>query len=71
METNKRVLKKEHLNTLASMNNLVRTWKKMGRDIKAIKLIGKCFQLRKKAININHPYILFLSSILTRWLNEL
>jgi hypothetical protein len=38
IETSKRVLRLEHSFTLASMNNLTFTWKKIGRYVDAVEL---------------------------------
>ena len=43
MEIRKRVLGKEHPDTLTSMNNLAFTWKGKVYNDKAILLMEKCF----------------------------
>ena len=69
METRKRVLGEEHLDTLTSMNNLAYTYKLMDRDDQAIKLINIVVNLRTKRIRANHPYILSSVDSLKAWLN--
>ena len=59
METYKRVLGKEHLDTLVSMNNLAFIWKGQGRDKEAIVLIKQCVQLRECVLGLD--YLLMLS----------
>ena len=55
METNKRVLGKEHPNTLNSMANLAWTWKYQKRNDEALNLIKKCIQIREKSLGLDHP----------------
>ena len=67
METRKRVLGLEHLDTLTSMNNLVFTFKSRGRKEDAILLIEKCLQLGKQIFGPQHPYILSSLKALNKW----
>ena len=47
METRKRVLGLEHPDTLTSMNNLSFTWKDIGKQPEALKLMHECGQLEQ------------------------
>lgn len=70
METSKGVLGEEHPNTLTTMNSLAFTWKEMGQDSEAIKLMEECVQPRKRILGANHPNTLPSSAALTRWETE-
>jgi Tetratricopeptide repeat len=55
MGTRKRVLGKEHPDTLISMNNLAFTWKFQGRDNNALGLMKECLLLRKQKLERDYP----------------
>ncbi|KAF2189776.1 hypothetical protein K469DRAFT_47842 [Zopfia rhizophila CBS 207.26] len=55
IETRKRVLGKEHPDTLTSMNNLTFTLKSESRHEEAVSLMKTCFELRKRIIGPHHP----------------
>jgi len=67
METIKRVLGEEHLDTLTSIKNLAFTFKVQGRNDEAILLLEKCTQLRKKVLGARHPYTTSLLATLNGW----
>jgi hypothetical protein len=67
IETRKRVLGQEHSDTLASMNNLVFTWKFHGRDYDALKLMKECFLVRKQKLGIDHPNTVSFLRALNKW----
>ena len=67
IETRKRVLGKEHPDTLTSMNNLAITWKEQGRNVKAIDLMGECIYLRTRILGADHPHTLSSSAAFTEW----
>ena len=67
MEMRKRVLGKEHPNTLTSMNNLAFTWKQQGRDGEAIRLMSECVRLRTHMLGADHPFTLSSIGALDRW----
>lgn len=67
VEIRKRVLGKEHPDTLTSINNLAFTFKVQGRNNKAILLMEKCFQLQKMVLNPHHPYTISSLATLNRW----
>jgi hypothetical protein len=56
METRKRLLGPEYLDTLSSMDNLAFTWKRQGKDSRALQLMEECVQLRLQMLSMNHPY---------------
>ena len=56
MTTKKRVLGKEHPNTLISMHNLAFAWKAQGETAKAINLMDECVNLQTRIKGANpHP----------------
>jgi tetratricopeptide repeat protein len=61
------VLGAQHPSTLTSMNNLSFTWKAMGRQTEALKLMDECVQLRKQILGISHPHFLSSSAALSAW----
>jgi Tetratricopeptide repeat len=67
LETGKRVLGGEHLDTLTSMNNLAFIWKFQGRDAEALALIEECVQIRKRTLGFNHPSTASLLLTLKEW----
>jgi hypothetical protein len=64
------VLGTEHHSTLTSMNNLAFTWKELGRDAEAIKLMEKCVLLRRLVLGVDHPDTLSSSEVLIGWQTE-
>ena len=67
IETFKRVLGEEHLDTLTNMNNLAFTFKAQGRNDEAILLMEKCFQLREQVLGPQHPYTTSSLKALNEW----
>ncbi len=67
METRKRVLGEEYLDTLISMNNLVFILKGRGQNAEAIKLMEKCVQLQTRVLGVDYPYTLSSSATLIGW----
>jgi Tetratricopeptide repeat len=59
-----------HPHTLTSMNNLAFTWKELGRDAEAIKLMDKCVLLRRLVLGVEHPHTLSSSEALIGWQTE-
>jgi hypothetical protein len=57
MEMNKRVLGSEHPSTPISMSNLALTWKELGRDADAIKLMDKCVLLHRLVLGVDYPIL--------------
>ena len=49
------------------MNNLVITWKSLGRSVEATKLMQDCVQRRKKVLRICYPCSIFSLSVLKKW----
>ena len=70
METRKRVLNEEHLNTLMSMGNLAFTLKSQTRYEEAISLIKKCFELQKRILSPQHPDTKSSLQALNEWKSE-
>jgi hypothetical protein len=67
METSKMKLGADHPDTLTSINNLSFTWKAMGRQTKALKLMNECVQLNKPVLGLNHPQFLSSFTALSAW----
>ncbi|KAF2022905.1 hypothetical protein EK21DRAFT_82028, partial [Setomelanomma holmii] len=67
METSKKKLGADHLDTLASMNNLAYTQRSLGREVEAISLMRECVQLRQQRFRPNHPNLLSSSAALAQW----
>ena len=67
METRKRVLSVEYLDTLNGMNNLAFTQERQGRDTKALKLMEECVQLQTWVLDIDHPNTISSFAALIRW----
>lgn len=55
MEMSIKVLGAEHPHTLTSVDNLVFTWKGLGRDAEAVKLMERCVQLRTLILGLDYP----------------
>jgi len=55
METRKRMLGQEHLDTPMAMGNLAFTLKSQSSNEEAISLMETCFQLRKQILGGHHP----------------
>ncbi|KAF2022756.1 hypothetical protein EK21DRAFT_82486, partial [Setomelanomma holmii] len=70
METRKRVLGKEHPDTLTSMANLAFTLKSLSRNQEALSLIETCFQLCKNVLGEQHPHTKSVHATLGRWRAE-
>jgi len=43
------------------------TWKAMGKQAEALKLIDECVQLSKRVLGVNHPHFLSLSATWSAW----
>ena len=67
METRKRVLGKEHPDTLTGINNLAYTWKSLGRDVEALQLMEQCFELRTQKLGADHPDTIGSRKTLLKW----
>ena len=67
METRKRVLGAEHLDTLTSINNLTFTLKSQSRIKEAVSLLEKCFQLWKQVLSPQHPRTKISLKALNEW----
>jgi Tetratricopeptide repeat len=53
--------------TLTSMANLSFTWKAIGRQTKALKLMDECVKLRKQVLGVNHLRFLSSSAASSAW----
>jgi Tetratricopeptide repeat len=58
------------LTMLSSMGNLAYTWKGMGRDAEAMRLLEECVQKQKRILGVDHPDTLSPSATLARWKTE-
>ncbi len=67
METRERVLGAELPDTLTSMNNLASSLKCLGRDIEALRLTKKCFELRNQRLGADNPDTISSREILVEW----
>ena len=56
MEMRKKVLGKEHPDTLRSMNNLAFTLRGQSRNSDAISVMRRCCELRIRALGPSHPH---------------
>jgi hypothetical protein len=70
VEITKRILGQEHPDTLTSMNNLAYTWKALGRDKEALKLMEECVVLNIRILGTNHPDTLSSRATLLGWQTE-
>ena len=70
METRKKVLGAEHLDTLATMYDLAFTFKSQSRDHEAISLIENCFQRRKQVLGSQHPHTKLSQKTLSKWVDR-
>lgn len=67
METRKRILGLEYLDTLSSFNNLAHTCNFQQRTHDAIGLIKKSFELQHSVLGPSHPHTPFSSRSLKEW----
>jgi hypothetical protein len=67
METRKKKLGADHLDTLTSMANLAFIWKAQGRGAEAIVLMRQCGQRRQKVLKASHPDFKSSSKDLEQW----
>jgi hypothetical protein len=55
IETRKRVLREEHLDTLTSIDNLALTYRNQGRWKEAKELFVQVIETRKRVLREEHP----------------
>jgi DNA-binding ferritin-like protein (Dps family) len=67
METRKKKLGVDHLDTLTSINNLAFTSKGQRRHPEAIKLMQGYVQLYERTLGVNHPHSL---ASVTGWMPD-
>jgi hypothetical protein len=63
MEMSTKVLGAEHPHMLTSIKHLAFTWKGLGRDVEAVKLMERYVQLRTLILGPYHPYTVFFCSL--------
>ncbi|KAH6694284.1 hypothetical protein BKA61DRAFT_499062, partial [Leptodontidium sp. MPI-SDFR-AT-0119] len=59
IETRKKKLEADYLNTLANMNSLAPTYREQGRAAEAEKLNVEVIEICKKKLGTDHPDTLF------------
>ncbi len=64
LQLREKVLGKEHLNTLSTIDNLAGLYVRQGRYVKAEPLLKKVLQLREKILGKEHAVTLVPSTIL-------
>ena len=55
LEIKKRVLGREHHDTLRSMNNVATTYYRLGQWTEALKVFQECLEIRKRVLGMEHP----------------
>jgi len=70
IETRKRVLGQEHLDTLTSMANLAFTWNSNDRRLEGIRLLKECIQLQTRILGAHHPDTMSSQETLLIWQSE-
>ena len=63
----KKVLERDHPDTLTSMSNLALAWNHLGCDLDAIELMRETANLSVKVLGADHPHTIERK----RWLNDL
>ncbi|KAH8689723.1 hypothetical protein GQ44DRAFT_637324, partial [Phaeosphaeriaceae sp. PMI808] len=67
METQKRVLREEHPDTLTSVANLAHTLKSQTRNDDALLLMEKCLELQKRILSPYHPNTETSLEVVNQW----
>ena len=67
LEMKKSVLGEDHPHTLQTMDNLASNWKSLGRDIEALQLMEKCFELQSQKLSADHPRTIASREKLLQW----
>ena len=70
IETRKKKLGANHLDTLTSINNLAFTWKGTGKETEAVRPMEECVQLQKRVLGLNHPHSISPCTALDIWKAE-
>ncbi|KAH7019014.1 hypothetical protein EDB80DRAFT_561905, partial [Ilyonectria destructans] len=69
-EIRKRLLGKEHPDTLTTMSNLAYTWKSMGKSEEALDLMLDCVSLSKQILGPDHPDTTGSCRVVNKWRSE-
>jgi hypothetical protein len=70
METRKKKFGMDYLDTLTSIANRAFTWKGIGRETEAVRLMEECIQSRKRVLGLNHPHFISSCTALDTWKAE-